>query len=230
MSAGPGESLEVLPGCAVALYDAVAERGRYVRELLMPVATEQWSAVGARQAAGARAVKDLERYPEDQRNSLAAKLVNAGFTVPVKVTFKTDSSFIQQEELEAAARQGSPEAKAAILQAVYCRDISGAAGVQLLGFVKAREAADTAYQLAKKCPRSRVDATAALVRLKDKRALELLGPALEGPGFGHDALREALMESLTPQVAAKLRALAEKKVTGAEELVRVLKAAQVMRE
>ncbi|WP_163989923.1 hypothetical protein [Pyxidicoccus caerfyrddinensis] len=228
--AGPGESLEVAPGCAVALYEAVAERGRYLPELLVPVATDQWIAVGSRQAAGARAVKDLERYPEDQRNRLAAKLVNAGFTVPLKVTFKVEHAFVQEEELEAAARQGHPQAKATILQTVFCRDTGGGSGVQLLGFVKGREAADTAYQLARKCPRARADATAALLRLKDRRALELLGPSLESPGFGREALHQALMESLTPQVATRLRALVEKKAPGAEETVRLLKAAQVMRD
>jgi hypothetical protein len=228
--AGPGESLEVAPGCAVALYEAVAERGRYLPELLMPVATDQWIAVGSRQAAGARAVKDLERYPEDERNRLAAKLVNAGFTVPVKVTFKQELAFVQEKELEAAARQGHPQAKATILQTVFCRDTGGGSGVNLLGFVKGREAADTAYQLARQCPRARADATAALLRLKDRRALELLGPALENPGFGQEALHQALMESLTPQVAARLRALVEKKTPGAEEVVRLLKAAQVMKD
>jgi hypothetical protein len=102
--------------------------------------------------------------------------------------------------------------------------------VKLLGFVKGREAADTAFKLASKCPGARVQATAALLRLKDRRAVELLGPALEAPGFGRDALRSALMESLTPQVAMRLRALAEKKVPGAEEIVGQLKAAQVMKE
>ncbi|QSQ20435.1 hypothetical protein JY651_35040 [Pyxidicoccus parkwayensis] len=230
VNAGPGESLDVLPGCAVALYEAVAERGRYVRELLIPVATEQWAAKGARQAAGARAVKDLEHYPENQRNQVAATLVNAGFTVPVKVTFQTEQFFVQEELLEAAARQGAPEAKAAILQAAFCRDAGSISPVRLLGFVKGREAADLAHQVARKCPRVLPDATAALVRLKDLRALALLGPALAAPGFSRDSLRDALMESLTPQVAAKLRALAEKKAAGAEEMVRVLKAAQVMRE
>ncbi|ATB46551.1 hypothetical protein [Corallococcus macrosporus] len=230
VSAGPGESLDVLPGCAVALYDAVAERGRYVRELLIPVATEQWRAAGARQAAGARAVKDLEHYPEAQRNQLAAKLVNAGFTVPVKVTFQTERASVQEEQLEAAARQGSQEAKAAILQAAFCRDSGSGSPVRLLGFVKGREAADLAHQLARKCPRALPDATAALVRLKDRRALPLLGPALAAPDGVRDSLREALMESLTPQVTTKLRALAAKKAAGAEEMVRVLTAAQVMRE
>ncbi|MFP2957839.1 hypothetical protein ACLEPN_08410 [Myxococcus sp. 1LA] len=230
VSAGPGESLDVRPGCAVALYEAVAERGRYVRELLIPVATEQWVAAGARQAAGARAVKDLEHYPEDQRNQLAAKLVNAGFTVPVKVTFQADQAFVQTEQLEAAARQGAPEARAAILQVAFCRDNGSGSPVRLLGFVKGREAADLAHQLARKCPRAIPDATAALVRLKDPRALALLGPALAAPDSGQDSLRKALTESLTPQVATKLRSLAAKKAAGAEEMVRVLTAAQVMRE
>jgi hypothetical protein len=227
--AGPGQSLEVGTGCAVAMYDAVAKRGKYLPGLLMPVATEQWVAMGARKAAGARAVKDLAQYPEHERNRLAAQLVNAGFDVPVKVSFSADSSFVQAVELEAAARQGHPGARAAILQAVYCRD-SGREVVGLLGFVKGREAADTAYQLARKCPAARSTATAALVRLKDKRALELLGPALDDRGFGRDALQAALMQSLTPPVAAKLRALAEQKSTEAESLVRLLKAAQVMKD
>ncbi|MFP2912636.1 hypothetical protein ACLESD_48030, partial [Pyxidicoccus sp. 3LFB2] len=226
----PGQSLEVAPGCAVALYEAVAERGWYLPNLLMPVATEQWAAMGARKAAGARAVKDLARYPEHERNLMAAKLVNAGFDVPGKVTFTADGSFVQHEVLEAAARQGHPEAKAAILKTVFCRDTGGRGSVSLLGFAKGREAADTAYQLARKCPTARAQGAAALLRLKDRRAVELLGPALEDSGFGQDDLQRALMESLTPPVAAKLRALAEKKAKGAEEMVRLLKAAQVMKE
>lgn len=227
---GPGESLEVAPGCALALYEAVAERGRYLPGLLVPVATEQWVAMGSRKAAGLRAVKDLEHYPKEERNRLAAKLVNAGFTVPVKVTFQTEHGFLQEEELEAAARQGNPDARAAILQTAFCRDASGGEGVALLGFVKGREAADTAFQLARRCPRARARATAALLRLKDRRAVELLGPALDSPGFGREHLQRALVESLTPQVAAKLRALAAKQSPGAEDTVRLLKAAQVMRE
>lgn len=53
---------------------------------------------------------------------------------------------------------------------------------------------------------------------------------LEDPGFGRDDLQQALMESLTPAVAARLRALAAKKAPGAEETVRQLKAARVMAE
>jgi hypothetical protein len=230
VSGGPGESLNVGPGCAVALYEAVAKRGRYVPELLVPVATEQRAAVGARGAAGARAAQDLERYPEEQRNALAAKLVNAGFSVPRKVTFKADDTFAQTEVLEAAARQGHPGAKAAILQHVHCQGTFGDSGVGLLGFVKGREAADLAFQLARKCPRARAEATAALLRLKDRRALELLGPALEDPGFGYRHIERALLESLTPQVATKLRALAEKKSHRAEDMLRLLTAAQVLRE
>lgn len=225
-----GQFLSLSPACAVAAYDAAAARKTYVPGLLLPVATEQTAAQDSRRAAAERAIRDLEQFPEHERNRLAAELVNAGHAVPRKVTFKSAGGFVSEEELAAAARQGDKEAKAAIETHLFCRDTHGQSGVAILGWVGTKKAADTAYQFGQRCPSARAAATAALLRLKDARALKLLPQALEGhQSFGDQALKRAALEMYTPRLGQQLSALAAKGNARAADLVEALKAARVMK-
>ncbi|ATB29319.1 hypothetical protein [Melittangium boletus] len=219
-----GVRVNLGPACALAMYDALAHRGVYLSGLVLPLGTEAWLSRDIRQEAARRAITDLSHYPESQRNRIAAELVNAGHEVPVNVAFQADNTFAQAEELEAAARQKQPGARPSIERYVFCRGTFGTSGISLLGYVATPEAAQSAYELATRCPGALGEATTALVRLEDTRAVELLGPALENPGFARDELILALLEHATPAVHEKLRAL---EAGGSQEAAGIL---QRMRE
>jgi hypothetical protein len=72
-------------------------------------------------------------------------------------------TFAQEKELEAAARQGNKVALAEIERFVFCRGTFGSNGISMLGYVKTRDAADTAFELAQQCPRALGAGAAALV-------------------------------------------------------------------
>jgi hypothetical protein len=226
---GPEESARVAPPCALALYDALVKRGMYVPGLVVPLTQQHLLPIPTRDAAARRAVRDLMRYPEDDRNRVAAELVNAGYEVPVQVTF-SDDAFAQEKELEAAARQGNKVALAEIDRFVFCRGTFGSNGLAMLGYLKTPEAAETAYELATRCPRAMGAGTAALLRLKDPRAYDLLGKALEDASFAEDDLTRAAIESYTPALGNELRRLAARDIHQAKELLRFLKLAGVMRD
>jgi hypothetical protein len=226
---GSEDSSNLAPPCALALYDALVKRGRYVPGLVVPITQQRLLSLPTRDAAARRAVRDLMRYPDQERNWLAAELVNAGYEVPVQVTFREDT-FAQEKELEAAARQGNKVALAEIERFVFCRGTFGSNGLAMLGYLKTRDAADTAYELAQRCPHARGAGTAALLRLKDPRALDLLGAALEDVGFAEDDLTRAAFESYTPALGNELRRLAARDIFRAKELLRLLKLAGVTRD
>jgi hypothetical protein len=226
---GSEDNTRLAPPCALALYDALVKRGKYVPGLVVPLAQQHLLPMPTRDAAARRAVRDLTRYPEQERNRLAAELVNAGYEVPVNVTFR-DDTFAQEKELEAAARQGNKVALAEIDRFVFCRGTFGSNGLAMLGYLKTREAADTAYELAQRCPNAIGAGTAALLRLKDPRAYDLLGKALEDASFAEDDLTRAAIESYTPTLGNELRRLAARDVHKAKELLRLLKLAGVMRD
>lgn len=227
---GPDDSSRLAPPCALALYDALVKRGTYLPGLVVPITQQHLLPLPTRDAAARRAVRDLLRYPEHERNRLAAELVNAGYEVPVQVAFREDDTFAQEKELEAAARQGNKVALAEIDRFVFCRGTFGSNGLAMLGYLKTREAADTAYELAQRCPRAMGAGTAALVRLKDPRAFDLLGKALEEVGFAQDDLARAAIESYTPALGNELRRLVARDISRAKELLRLLKLAGVMRD
>jgi hypothetical protein len=227
---GPESESHLAPPCALALYDALVKRGTYMPGLVVPITQQHLLPLPTRDAAARRAVRDLMRYPEQQRNELAAELVNAGYEVAVQVTFREDNSFGQEKELEAAARQGSKVALEEIDRFVFCRGTFGTHGISMLGYLKTPDAADTAYELAQRCPNARGAATAALLRLKDPRALDLLATALEEVGFAEDDLARAARESYTPALGRELRKLAARDNFRAKELLRILKLTGVTRD
>ncbi|GMU06572.1 hypothetical protein [Corallococcus caeni] len=225
-----GERVELSPACAVAAYDAVAAKGTHDDALLMPLATVMVGNWKLRQAAAQRLARDLEHFPELRRNTLAADLVNAGHEVPRKVTFDAKRLEWNDAELEAAVRQGNPEARAAIQRLILCRHGIDQRDVALLGYVGTKAAADKAYELARQCPAGKAAAVAALVRMKDVRAVKLLPEAMEDWGFNQEALQRALREGYTPKLGEQLLALEAKGNLQARSAVLWLKAAGVMKQ
>lgn len=224
------DNVELSPACALAAYDALAARGKYVHALVMPVATQLHSQWKLRQAAGQRAARDLEHVPELRRNRVAAELVNAGHSVPLKVTWEANRVQWSREELEAAMRQGNPDAKAALEQLVFCRSTTGQNDLSLLGYLGTKKAAETAHAIAERCPDVQAAATAALVRLKDPRAARFLPQALEQWGHDQEALKRAMLEAYTPKLGQQLRALEAKGLHKAGDMVKLLKTAGVMKD
>ncbi|RYZ42984.1 MAG: hypothetical protein EOO71_05685 [Myxococcaceae bacterium] len=224
-----GEAVSLSPACALAAYDALVTRGTYLEALVLPLATHLQKDWGLRMAAGQRAGRDLEHYPEIRRNHTAAELVNAGHAVSVKVTWKEDRGIWSRDELEAALRQGNPNAKVALDRMLFCRSKIGENEMSLLGYLGTKQAAETAYGIAQRCPDTLAAATAALVRLKDPRASKFLPKALENWGFDQEALRRALLDAYTPKLGQQLRELEAQGNDKARDMVALLKDAGVMK-
>ncbi|RKG70415.1 hypothetical protein D7V80_05170 [Corallococcus sp. CA054B] len=224
-----GERVELSPACAMAAYEAAAAKGTYDDGLLKPLATDLQGDWKLRQVAGQRLARDLGHLKEAQRNRLAAELVNAGHDVPWKVTFDRRRLAWSRVELEAAVRQGNPEARATINKLLQCRHDTDQRDVALLGYLRTKAAADKAYELARQCPEGKAAAVAALIRMKDPRALGLLPQAMEDWGFDQEALKRALLEGYTPKLGELLKALAAKGSPQAQSAVQLLTAASVMK-
>lgn len=227
---GGREKEALAPACAIALYDAMEQRGMYLPGLIIPVATEPVVPADVRHEAGRRAVRDLERYPEQERNELAAKLMNAGHAITARLTLQEDITFEKIEVLEAAMRQKQPGALEAIERRMLCRGTFGSEGLHLLGYLATPQAAETAWQIASRCIHGVADATAALVRMKDPRALGLLEKAVKNMGFNRDALSRALIEHYTPALGQRLRELDRAGNHEATELLRRLREAGVLKD
>ncbi|HEY3446568.1 MAG TPA: hypothetical protein VGK67_09385 [Myxococcales bacterium] len=204
-----GQRSSLAPACALAIYDAAARRQRFLPALAVPIAECLSVAAGTRNAAAQRAVRDLDRFDEQERNGFAARLVVAGYRVPSPVTFDAKNTFGQDKELEAAARQGNQEALAALETKMFCPADLVDDETHLLGFSSAPETSDRAAQIAERCPRSRCEAVAALVRLGDPRAVKLLGKVFSelGACFG-DSLERAILERPSSALVEELRRLA----------------------
>ncbi|RKG80744.1 hypothetical protein D7W79_07255 [Corallococcus exercitus] len=224
-----GERVELSPACALAAYEAAAAKGGYDEGLVMPLATTMHGGLKLKKAAGQRLARDLDHLPEVRRNYLAAQLVLEGHDVPRKVTFDPTRLSFMSVELEAAVRQGDPQAKAAINRLLLCSNDIDQREVALLGYVGTKAAADKAYAIARQCPSGKAAAVAALVRMKDPRVVKLLPEAMEDWGFNQDALKRALLEAYTPQMGEQLRALEAKGNTQARNAVQYLKAMNVMK-
>ncbi|WP_120554148.1 hypothetical protein [Corallococcus aberystwythensis] len=224
-----GERVELSPACALAAYDAAAAKGGYDEGLLKPLATAMHGDLKLRKAAGQRLARDLDHVQENRRNYLAAELVLAGHEVPRKVTFDATRLSSSSIELEASVRQGNPEAKAVIQKLILCSSDVDQRELALLGYVGTKAAADRAYELARQCPSGKAAAVAALVRMKDPRALKLLPQAMEDWGFNQEALKRALLEAYTPKLGEQLLALEAKGNNQARSAVQYLKAANVMK-
>ncbi|NOK32916.1 hypothetical protein HMI49_06855 [Corallococcus exercitus] len=224
-----GERVELSPDCALAAYDAAAAKGGYDVGLVLPLATTMHGSLKLRKAAGQRLARDLDHVPEYRRNYIAAELVLAGHEVPRKVTFDAKRLSSMDVEVEAAVRQGNPEAKAAIQKLILCSSDIDQREMALLGYVGTKAAADKAYELARQCPSGKAAAVAALVRMKDPRALKLLPQAMEDWGFNQEALKRALLEAYTPKLGEQLLALEARGNNQARSAVQWLKAAGVMK-
>ncbi len=224
-----GEQVELSPACAIAAYDAVAAKGTYEEGLIKFLATQTEGEWKLRQAAGQRLARDLAHLPELRRNMTAAELVNAGHEVATKVTFDASKLGWHQVEVEAAVRQGNPEAKAAIQRLILCRNGTDQREVALLGYVGTKAAADKAYELARKCPEGKAAAVAALVRLKDPRAVALLPQAMKDWGFDQEALKRAILEGYTPKLGEQLKAMDAKASPQVRSMLQYLKASGVMK-
>ncbi|WP_147444676.1 hypothetical protein [Corallococcus sp. CA053C] len=127
-------------------------------------------------------------------------------------------------------RQGNPDVRAALDRLLFCRNSTGQNEMSLLGYLGTKEAAETAYAIAQRCPHAQATATAALVRLKDPRAAKFLPQALEQWGQDQEALKRALLDAYTPKLGQQLLALEAKGHEQAGSMVKLLKAAGVMKE
>lgn len=208
------------PACALAIYDAAVKKQQYFPELAVPIAECFSVPMKVRDAAAQRAVRDLERFEAKSRNNWAARLVVAGYRVPVRVAFRADDTFMQEKELEAAILQGDPKALAALETKMFCPAEIVDSKTHLLGLLSSPETADRAAQIAERCPKSRCEATAALVRLGDPRAVPLLGRVFGelGACFG-DGLEQAIHLRPSTALIEELRRLAEKDVREAKEIL-----------
>ncbi|WP_223645655.1 hypothetical protein [Corallococcus sp. EGB] len=224
-----GERVELSAACAVAAYDAAAAKGTYEEGLIMSIATMMQGDWKLRQAAGQRLARDLEHVPEQKRNRTAAELVIAGHEVKKKVTFDASRLDWNQVELEAAVRQGNPEARAAIQRLILCRNGVDQRDLSLLGYAGTKAAADKAYELAQKCPQGKASAVAALVRLKDPRAVTLLSQAMADWGFDQEPLKRAILESYTPKLGEQLKAMDARGSPQVRSMLQFLRAAGVMK-
>ena len=227
---GTREKEALAPACAIALYDAMVQRGMYLPDLILVVATEPVVPADVRQEAGRRAVRDLERYPEHERSEFAAKLMNEGHAITTRLTIKEDITFEKIEVLEAAVRQKQPGALEAIERRMLCRGTFGSEGLHLLGYLATPQAAETAWQIASRCTHGVADATAALVRMKDPRALGLLEKALKNVGFNREALSRAVLEHYTPALGQRLRQLERDGNQDAAALLKRLREAGVLKD
>ena len=71
---------------------------------------ESSTAAAHRPAAVERLVRDLEAYPEYDRNRVATTLVMAGVEVDFRITFDKRHAYHDRAQLQVAALQGDPEA------------------------------------------------------------------------------------------------------------------------
>ena len=194
--------------CALAVYEALAKKSRYEVDLVSPFLDDKMPAE-VRAAAAKLAQRDLDNFDRQEKDALNEGMIVAGVEparkIPVLVP--DDPEFSDEKTLEAAARQKAPGAREAIERRVLCRGTMGSGEeIALLGFVPSKRNADDAARIASTCKFGRAGAVAALVRMKDPRAMELLPEALQDH-FGLDLLARALSDHWTPQWAARLKAL-----------------------
>lgn len=213
------ESASLAPACALAVYDAAAARGKWLHGLVVPIAQELVVPLAEREQAAARAVRDLDRYEEQERNRIAAKLVNAGFRVKYRVTYDEKSLFAQEDLVEAAVRQDQGEAGEVLHQALACPESLVDHRTHLYGYLPGRQSADRVAAIAEQCPRSRQQAVAALLRLGDPRAIAHLEPVFEARDIFETEIERAIREVRTPAVIAELKRLAGAKVERASEIL-----------
>ena len=207
--------LALPPQCALSAYDQLTERGQYQSSLVLPLATSASVPEAHRREAARRLSGHLTQYPEDERARHAAALVNAGHSVDYRVPFAASHTSIEQ--LAAAARQGDAQARTTLLGRVACGG-GRPEGVEHLGAVQDKAAADLAFRLGRECEGAAAKALLALIELGDARAVTLLEPALNEPFSRTFELAAALRKQPVPGVLEALEALDAKGLRSAKEL------------
>jgi hypothetical protein len=202
--------VDLNPRAAVAFYQGSAQLGRFDFQLLTPILRKPLLPREVRTQAAALLARDFKRYENKDQDEIAAVVVNAGFPISHRLPADPGRQLRREEIREAAVRQGSAEARANAERELQCRDdLSDVGIIALLGFLGTREAADEAAWIAERCPKGRQGATAALVRLRDPRALKWLGFVFANWGVGSSELERAIEENYTPELAAALKKTAE---------------------
>ncbi|MBN2496408.1 MAG: hypothetical protein JXR96_17575 [Deltaproteobacteria bacterium] len=192
-----GSAFGLPPVCVLKCYQALkikaeGEPPAQMVDLLLRVAEDLTLEPGLRARAAEALMPDLALLPELKRVRTAARLVNAGFEVPFKLSYD-DSRLPDLRVLEAAIRQGA-DIREAVIPTVVCPRYQGEQ-IVLLGFSDKPAAADRAAQIAAYCPNARTAATAALIRLGDSRAKGMLFTLLVSQrtlGLQRDKLVDAL--------------------------------------
>lgn len=204
---GDGTETLVAPTCALALYDAAAEKGRRLSGLLVPM-VDSPGLEAHFSAAVERLRRDLERYQPRERNDVATKLVHAGVEVDHRVTFDPDRAYFESEQIEAAAMQGNPDAERAILDNAECKGaFTRDRLIVLLVHVERAKAVARAAELLQSCPEATAGAVVVLLHHGDQRALEHLGAALDYPGFLAKELEAVIRANYDRDIDAELKRL-----------------------
>ncbi len=194
-------------GCATEVYKLLVAKGRYVPALLIPTLGEHAN-VTERSTAAELAQRDFDKFDAEAQKKVSTALLAQGYSAPkggVKVNLPEDVRFTSPDQLIAAVRQGDARAKDAIQQRWRCRGFQLNEEVALLGWVSTKENADAAVAVAKSCKEGAPGAIAALARMKDPRAFELLPLAMEDT-FGLEVLGRTLREIWTVQWADAVKA------------------------
>jgi hypothetical protein len=213
LRAASGDTYGMSSACVVATYDAARKKGEplsMLANLLITIAEDLTAAPALRKRATEMLIPDLTHFSAFQNQSMAARLVNAGFQVPIRIAYEDATRLPDALLTEAAIRQGSDLAREAVVGSLVCPGVFGDK-VALLGFSTDALAAQRAVEIATHCPRARPAATAALIRSGDSRASAILFVLLISPGFlagSSENLAAALNEHGTQQMRKLLRDMA----------------------
>ena len=203
---------ELGPACALWLYQRAAEQGRQLPGLLLPLVGDMGLVAPARRVRAARLLlRDLERYPAAEQNSILAAAVNAGARAERPVGFENRPHRPPAALLEAAARQGAAAARRAIDRALLCRGAQTWSGalIALSGFLPEAEAGELAWRIGQRCPQAAAPALVALLRRGDARAAAMLERVLAaGGGSVFSRVGAALAAHAAPELLDELRAAA----------------------
>ena len=201
--------------CALQVYERASQQGKAITGLLSTLIGKSDNSDRRKQAARLL-IADLPKLDEEARNKLAAKLVNAGFSVPhaVRIDPKASKGSPANAALhQAAVRQGSLDANAAIESLLACSgSYQEKQRLALLGFApqaEAAEAARIASDQAARCPDTIPYAVAALVRLQDPGAAGLLESAWTKGGSANQAIQRAILEKADRTVLTEVARLAK---------------------
>ncbi len=155
------------------------------------------------------------------QNLFAARLVNAGYSSPIRIDLESERARTNPLLIEAAARQGVPGVDQAIDQAVFCAG-KVERSTSLLGFLGDSGAADRAAAIAKRCPLARAAATTALIHLGDPRAVAYFQDAMRKPVHHKSELERAVVQRYTPAIGTIIKQMAARGDRDAKRLLQAL--------